>query len=260
MDRLKKTSLLSPAERDWISGYLFDKPWYGFYWQASLDDLERGVDNRSYLLGGQREGLIMAIHFGDVDVYTILGNLKEPELRVVLLGTNRAEVHFTDQYADVVERLAEGRIKRKDKIRYYAKTNADAICDGVAVDVCPQHHEEVLGLFAKHYPETVISDWLFTMPMTGVWLDSKLVSVAGTLSMSKRLRSCHIGCFLTHPDYRGQGLAIHTANRLFSVLWEKGMQNVMLGVFDSNPVACRLYERLGFSLIETRPLIYLNAI
>ena len=255
----KKTSELTDAEKNWVSGFVSGQPWFDFYWQCGLDDLARGLDNRSYLLGRRRDGLIMALHFDEVSAFTSVGAVCLADMEALAAWPGRAELHLTDTQMETVKGLCAGRVRRTDTIRYYSLALAGRKrVRGRAVEVAERQRDEVKEFFRRFYPETVLSDWTLKQPTAGLWLDGTLVAVAGTLALSERLQGAHIGNFLTHPDHRGKGLAAEVAERQFATLERRGIETCMLGVFGGNTGACRAYERMGFSLVEERPLIYIN--
>jgi len=257
--RFKRTSELSDGEREWIAGFLADKPWFNFYYQCSLDDLARGLDNRSYLIGRKKDGLITAIHFADVSAFTTVGGVCLEDVSAMVEWPGRAELHVTDTQFETVKGLAGARLRRTDRLRYYSLNISGKRARGSrAVEMAKSDHEEVKALFGKFYPETVLSDWLLDLPTAGIREGGRLVAVAGTLALCERMKGCHMGNFLTHPEYRGRGLAGEIAEKLFPIYRARGVATCMLGVFESNTAACRAYERIGFSLVESRPLVYIN--
>src|SRR5690242_14208807 len=93
---MRSTSHLSPAERDWISGFLANEPWFDFYWRCSLDDLDRGIDNRSVLVGRRRRGVVLGIRFDAVSVFSTVGELDGDELESLLEPAERIELHLRE--------------------------------------------------------------------------------------------------------------------------------------------------------------------
>ncbi len=80
----------------------------------------------------------------------------------------------------------------------------------------------------------------------GVFDDSRLVSVAGTHIVSERERIAALGNVMTHPDYRGQGLATAATGAVCQKLLERGIELIGLSVSRSNEAALRVYESIGF--------------
>jgi predicted GNAT family acetyltransferase len=73
-----------------------------------------------------------------------------------------------------------------------------------------------------------------------------LVSVAGTHIVSDNERIAALGNVLTHPDYRGQGLATMVTSAVCEELLDRGIELIGLSVSRSNEAAMRVYEKIGF--------------
>ncbi len=61
-----------------------------------------------------------------------------------------------------------------------------------------------------------------------------------------------------HPSCRGQGIGTKLLEAVFDYAREKGIDSVKLEVIDTNPAAQKLYERMGFAIIETNHYPYLR--
>lgn len=80
----------------------------------------------------------------------------------------------------------------------------------------------------------------------GVFDGERLVSVAGTHIVSDQERIAALGNVMTHPDYRGQGLATIATSAVCEELLKRGIELIGLSVSRSNEAAIRVYEKLGF--------------
>jgi predicted GNAT family acetyltransferase len=80
----------------------------------------------------------------------------------------------------------------------------------------------------------------------GVFDNERLVSVAGTHIVSDNERIAALGNVMTHPDYRGQGLATIATNAVCEELLDRGIEMIGLSVNRSNEAAIRVYEKIGF--------------
>jgi RimJ/RimL family protein N-acetyltransferase len=80
----------------------------------------------------------------------------------------------------------------------------------------------------------------------GVFDDERLVSVAGTHIVSDNERIAALGNVMTHPDYRGQGLATMATSAVCEELLDRGIELIGLSVSRSNVTAIRVYEKIGF--------------
>jgi ribosomal protein S18 acetylase RimI-like enzyme len=80
----------------------------------------------------------------------------------------------------------------------------------------------------------------------GVFDAERLVSVAGTHIVSDNERIAALGNVMTHPDYRGHGLATLATGAVCAALLRRGIELIGLSVSRSNEAAIRVYEKAGF--------------
>jgi RimJ/RimL family protein N-acetyltransferase len=80
----------------------------------------------------------------------------------------------------------------------------------------------------------------------GIFEDERLVSVAGTHIVSDAERIAALGNVMTHPDYRGRGLATMATSAVCEELFMRGIETIGLSVSRSNEAAIRVYEKIGF--------------
>jgi len=80
----------------------------------------------------------------------------------------------------------------------------------------------------------------------GIFVERKLVAVAGTHLISANYGVAAVGNVFTHPDFRGKGFGTATSNAVVSELLEIGIPDIILNVGQDNSSAIRIYERLGF--------------
>jgi RimJ/RimL family protein N-acetyltransferase len=80
----------------------------------------------------------------------------------------------------------------------------------------------------------------------GVFGGEQLVSVAGTHIVSDNERVAALGNVVTHPEYRGRGLATMASNAVCEELLDRGIEMIGLSVSRSNEAAIRVYEKIGF--------------
>ncbi len=79
----------------------------------------------------------------------------------------------------------------------------------------------------------------------GVWDNGIVVSIAGTQSISEEYRTAIVANVLTHPDYRGMGLATACVGALTADLLRQ-VRDVVLNVDPLNAPASAVYRRLGY--------------
>ena len=62
----------------------------------------------------------------------------------------------------------------------------------------------------------------------------------------------HIGRFLINPSLTGKGLGTSAMQLFIAMLFEdKSVHSISLNVFDDNPIAKKLYTKLGFEIVAT---------
>ncbi|OFZ55081.1 MAG: hypothetical protein A2428_02600 [Bdellovibrionales bacterium RIFOXYC1_FULL_54_43] len=83
----QKTSELTKEARMWLNQFLSDYPTLRFYFHAAIEDLGKGVDNRRYLIGQQKIGLMNRIFFDDSTISTTAGTLSSDDTLVATGGT-----------------------------------------------------------------------------------------------------------------------------------------------------------------------------
>jgi RimJ/RimL family protein N-acetyltransferase len=116
----------------------------------------------------------------------------------------------------------------------------------------------VARFFSAHYPESIFSQWMLENPFFGLFIDGELVSTGGVIALSRQSGACHIGNFLTPPRHRGKRFADRVARSLVSFLDAEGIRNIMLGANEDNLAARRVYERLGFAVIDRKSQLDLS--
>ncbi len=80
----------------------------------------------------------------------------------------------------------------------------------------------------------------------GVFDKERLVSVAGTHIVSDQEHIAALGNVMTHPHYRGRGLATVATSAVCEELLDRGIEMIGLSVGRSNEAAIRVYEKIGF--------------
>ena len=80
----------------------------------------------------------------------------------------------------------------------------------------------------------------------GIFNHDQLVSVAGTHIVSEHERIAALGNVMTHPAWRGQGLATVATSAVCEELLDRGIELIGLSVSRSNEAAIRVYEKIGF--------------
>lgn len=251
--QLIKTSLLPFEAVDWIRDFL-KHPLFRLYFEASLVELKQGQDNRSVLISRSGDGIILSIEFDSVIVRTSIGTLHPDELLSALNTTCKMELHVEASHLDMLLPATRSRLDKQRILRYYIMR--DISCTAVADPRCrllsAADFEMARDFFAEHYNHTIFSSWMLGLPFVGLFVDDELTSCGGTVCLERSIGVANLGNFLTHPKYRGQKYAQCVLRALLHELHQQGIHTAMLGTNEDNVAACRVYEHVGFEVLETR--------
>ncbi|MBI5563952.1 MAG: GNAT family N-acetyltransferase [Chloroflexi bacterium] len=80
----------------------------------------------------------------------------------------------------------------------------------------------------------------------GIRQNNQMIAVAGTHVVSDNGRIAALGNVMTHPDWRGRGLASIATSAVVARLIDRGVSTIGLSVSRENAAAIRVYEKLGF--------------
>jgi len=110
------------------------------------------------------------------------------------------------------------------------------------------HLPELERLYRESYPDNWFdSRMLETGVYRGIRIDGRFVSVAGIHVYSPICRVAALGNIVTHPGYRGRGLATRATAAVCETLIGSGMR-IGLNVVEDNDAAISVYRRLGFEV------------
>ena len=85
----------------------------------------------------------------------------------------------------------------------------------------PISHADTAALMAlyRFYPDHFFEPYQLESGLYyGVWEDGELVSAAGVHVVSERFNIVALGNIVTHPDYRGRGLAVACTSAILEKL------------------------------------------
>ncbi|HEX4273209.1 MAG TPA: GNAT family N-acetyltransferase [Rhizomicrobium sp.] len=104
-------------------------------------------------------------------------------------------------------------------------------------------------------PDPLTAEWLveqFGLGRYWVWCSGQgvLQAVAGLRAMDGGL--AWLNRFSIAPATRGQGLAAELMDEIIEIARRRGDNRMGLGVYGSNQIARRVYDRLGFSAVGER--------
>ncbi len=117
---------------------------------------------------------------------------------------------------------------------------------GDCVRLTPAHSDQLMKLYAFGggigFSTAQVQHGVFF----GIFVEQKLVAVAGTHLISPTYNIAAVGNVFTHPNYRERGYGTATINAVVTELLQKGIRDIILNVSQDNAGAIRIYKRLGF--------------
>lgn len=180
------------------------------------------------------------------------GSMRELLQSVMHLLPKRFYAHFSGDLAAV---FAESyRVQSHGEYYKMALTDELPLNDIDTSEVIGLSQSDVSdleGLYRVSYP----GNWfdprmLETGYYYGIRRDADLVSVAGVHVYSPVYKVAALGNITTHPDFRGQGLAVAVTAKLCKSL-SPTVDHIGLNVKAENMSALSCYERLGFERIAS---------
>lgn len=111
--------------------------------------------------------------------------------------------------------------------------------------------------FSHPWPTSLLREELKRAEPDGIWvMRNAKDGVLGFLSVRTLVDELEILSVAVQPSHRGQGLGKELVLKAIAVAREERCERVLLEVRESNGVAQRLYERLGFETVGRRPNYY----
>lgn len=114
-----------------------------------------------------------------------------------------------------------------------------------AAPLGPAQINEVNGLYRSDSGALLSRRALAEGLYYGLWQGGRLVSIAGTQTLSREHGVAVVANVLTHPHHRGHGYATRCVSALTAALLEQ-VPDVVLNVDPGNAPAIRVYQRLGY--------------
>ncbi len=153
-------------------------------------------------------------------------------------------ITYEERHAAVVPRYFALR-GRQALLRMRVDASTFRPVDSGANRLLPQHLRLANDLYASDSGAWLSRRHLAEEVYYGIWDNGRVVSIAGTQSVSTMFGIAVVANVLTHPHHRGSGYATQCVSGLTAGLLER-VRDVVLNVDPSNAAAIRVYERLGF--------------
>lgn len=255
--------MLGSKEVEGIRLLLKKKPRLSYIFESALDDFGRNLNYRAFRLSRKsKSGFIMRSKFGDINVVYLTGDCGGEDFEWVDSFNEKGELHCEAIHRDdVLKSKLSRRIVSVSQVNYYllkGRPDADTGSAIKARQLASSDRKEAMEFISEHNRDPIHYPAMFELPAVGIWSDGRLISLAATLYLNPRLNACQIGMFITHPDYRGRGLAKQAGRSLLNILAKKGLDTFRLEVYKDNP-AKRVYETLGFKLEDEAPMAVLSS-
>jgi ribosomal protein S18 acetylase RimI-like enzyme len=117
---------------------------------------------------------------------------------------------------------------------------------GEATEITLADVPDLQALYAFGGGDAFSPDEITRGVFCGVRQNDRIIAVAGTHVVSARGRIAALGNIMTHPDWRGRGLASMATSAVVARLIDRGVRTIGLSVSRENAAAIRVYEKLGF--------------
>ena len=268
------------ADKGEILSYLESDRLYGAY---AIGDLEPELFAQSRWVGAEKARQLRALilHFrglklpalfmmGDVEgLQAILGDALRPEQ--VVYGNSSPRSELVDKqgcFANIDKRIVDVipisayLTCRRQHLRmvcgFYDFPEPVAMWRMVlnqerftgptrdCMQLTTEHSDRLSGLYAYGGGIGFSTAQLKNGVFRGLFVDNRLVAVAGTHFVSATYGVAAVGNVLTLPDYRGQGYGTATISAVVADLVELGIRDIVLNVSQGNAPAIRIYGKLGF--------------
>ena len=223
-------------------GDLDDFFWHNTVWYAAKD-------------GDSIRALVMLYTVPPVPTLHAMCEKKEPMaelLRSILhLLPGRFHAHLSGGLAAVFDERGSMESSAEHwKMALSDKSRLSGIDCSEVARLTATDLDQMLRLYEEAYPGNWFNPrMLATGQYFGIRKEDRLVSVAGVHVYSQTYRVASLGNVVTHPDYRGNGLAASATARLCRSLTET-VDHIGLNVRADNAAAMGLYEKLGFEKVS----------
>ncbi|MEK7215532.1 MAG: GNAT family N-acetyltransferase [Chloroflexota bacterium] len=151
---------------------------------------------------------------------------------------------YEDRHTGVVPRYFALR-GRQTLVRMRVDAATFRPVDSRGQQLLPQHLRMANDLYSSDSGAWLSRRHLTEEVYYGIWDNERVVSIAGTQSVSTTFGIAMVANVLTHPRYRDLGYATECVSGLTAALLER-VRDVVLNVDPKNAAAIRVYERLGF--------------
>ena len=234
-----------PARHLYELGDLDDFYWPHTIWYAAEQD---GEVRQVVLLYTPRETPIL-LATGEAEEW---GDLRWLLNEILPLLPSPVYAHVNRETLPILTRRYSANSYGLHYRMYLRETGRlDSVDSSGVVPLTPADREEAESLY-RHYPDS----WFDArMLETGRYCGIRepgagLTSIAGVHAYSPAYRVAALGNIMTHPDWRGKGLATKVTAAVCRAL-SGIVDHIGLNVHTENQAAIACYQKLGFEIITT---------
>jgi ribosomal protein S18 acetylase RimI-like enzyme len=228
-----------------------DRAWADY----ALGDLEPELFQLTDWYGVVNDG---AEEQGDLIALALIYRGLQPPI-CFLMGDGRG----VDLILDQVVRLPEIGLSVRDEHlpmleKYYQVTAATPMwkmaldvrdfrsVPGDAIEITLADVPDLLALYAFGGGDAFSPEEIERGVFCGIRQNNQMVAVSGTHVVSDNGHIAALGNIMTHPDWRGRGLASIVTSAVVARLIDRGVSTIGLSVSRENAAAIRVYEKIGF--------------
>ncbi len=179
------------------------------------------------------------------------GSMAELLRSVLHLLPGRFHAHLSGGLAEVFDGCGSVESSTEHwKMALSNKSHLSGVDCSRVVRLTANDLDEMLRLYEEAYPGNWFNPrMLETGQYFGMRKKERLVSVAGVHVYSQQYKVASLGNVVTHPNYRGRGLATSATAKLCQSL-TRTVDHIGLNVKADNRAAMSLYEKLCFEKVS----------
>mgnify|MGYP000876415664 CR=1 FL=1 len=119
-----------------------------------------------------------------------------------------------------------------------------------------QKYRRMYARLFKESQEQKVLMWLIEIPLQEIIGQVFVMLNSGERDAADGFTRAYIFAFRVKPQWRNRGIGSHLMTYVEKDLYEKGFRFATLNVAKENPDARRLYERLGYKVIGSKPGVW----
>lgn len=220
------------------------------YAAYAIADLEPEIFPHTYWYvaetSGQARSLALQFTALDPDVLFLMGDTAG--LTVILGSALRPRRVYANTRSEHLSALrAFYHLGQPEcAVRMALDVNAFRPAQGKALRLSPAYARQLERLYSMGQGNAFSPYQVAQGTFYGVSDKDRLVSTAGTHIVSETYGIAAVGNVFTHPDYRRRGLGTLCTSAVIQELLGRGIQTIVLNVYENNETARRIYQRMGF--------------